>query len=267
MKSNDPMLVVIRHIFYDDRKNIMAIQLIHIPFFPSRRKKLSNLSLKYAVRFDYWGKIKQPFKVPTPLCSVVVKIMCSPRKHVLRSSWESLQLIWKVSGKLRGCRARGCGNPDLGKESHFPGWLRSTKTPAWRLWAARPLYTQCSFMFSDLYLSLGRKNNNKGNRTTGAQLVFECGLAGDYHTCVFPDAKKSFGILCSALFLKCIAPERQGTESGGPLASHPYLNASPYLAKYLRLKIELWERGSKEKRLAKKQEIKWNKKDRRAFCV
>lgn len=57
------MPIVIRYIFYGYReKNGHIINTFF--FFSSREKKLSNLSLKYVVRFDYQEK-KKPITLKT----------------------------------------------------------------------------------------------------------------------------------------------------------------------------------------------------------
>lgn len=47
------MLIVIRHIFYDYRKKYYGHTINTFFLFSSRKKKLSNLFLKYVVRFNY----------------------------------------------------------------------------------------------------------------------------------------------------------------------------------------------------------------------
>ena len=50
---------------------------------------------------------------------------------------------------------RGCGNPDLSKENHFPRVVKKHEDTRVRAQPG-PLLALSSFVFGDIYLSLGR---------------------------------------------------------------------------------------------------------------
>lgn len=67
--------------------------------------------------------------------------------------------------------------------------------------------------------------------TTGAQVVFESSLAGDYNVCVFPEAKSLSEWSLKHYFWSAFHFKGRLTEPGGHLASELYLNAS--MAKFV----------------------------------
>lgn len=143
-------------------KTSTVIWLIHFPFVLQREEIIKII-------FEICGKIWPSRKEPslqntTATVFHVGQDKCGPSEiHLMRQhSWESLKLVWKVNGKLKDVERGAVGILILKKEVLFPGWLRRVKIRALES-GGQPglLWAQSSFVFSDIYLSLGRKKTTK----------------------------------------------------------------------------------------------------------
>lgn len=119
IKANGSTLIVIRHSFCDDRKKYHSHINNNIFLLSSREKKLSKLFLKYVVSFDHQEK-NHRFKIPQPLCSVLVEINAVTQRYMRERYGESLKLIWKVNGKLKDVERGAVGILILRKRSPLP---------------------------------------------------------------------------------------------------------------------------------------------------